>query len=941
LFVGASTSLCRDFDILAYSFEVNTFKRNCCCGNYLWIVAFWSDVSTPSDGVWQKEVLALAGEYSDDDKTQAVTVLTRGTVIEHYRIIEKIGAGGMGEVYLAEDTKLNRNVALKFLSPHLCQDEACRQRFEREAQAAAKLDHPNIVTVYEVGEFQGRPFFAMQHIEGQSLRELIKGKELPIERVIELAIQICEGLYKAHQSGIVHRDVKPANILIDVEGRAKILDFGLASVASSDHLTKTGSTLGTIGYMSPEQAKGEEVDQRSDIFSLGVVLYEMITSKSPFKTDNDAATLRKITESEAEPLARYKAGVSDELQRIVSKLLQKNPALRYQTAADVIADLMGLKATSQHLTGTPVRKNRTWHLVAGVAALVLLAIAAYGIFNFHIFTGEKASAQRRMLAVLPFENLGSPDDEYFADGMTDEITAKLAAIHDLGVISRTSTMLYKHTTKSLREVAKELGVDYVLEGTLLWDKGRDTSRVRILPKLIRVSDNTHLWAETYQRPLTDIFAMQSDIATRIVEAMNITLLPSENAVVQALPTRSLDAYQSYLRGIGCWIGRPDHTRENGQLAVQMFQRAVELDSTFALAYANLAFVRAGMYWYRYDPNQAHLAQAKVAADRALELQPNLPWAHAALGYYHYWGFRDYGRALEQFTLAETGLPSDPDVLGAKAYIWRRQGKFRAAVEQLERVFLLNPRNAELPMEIADTYRYLREYASAEEFDDMSIDLMPDQYNTYVRKAWNYYLWRGDTGLARATLALCPRQGDDDVLDAWFWQYVFERNYAAALSELESMSPIPEASQVNYVPKVQLRAIVYYFMNYSRHARAYFDSARAILESELALRPDDDRVHSSLGVVYAGLGRKNDAIREGKLGVELCSVSRDALMGPNRVEYLARIYVMVSEYDAALDQIEYLLSIPCDFTIPLLRLDPEYDPLRKLPRYQKLVEKYGT
>jgi len=288
----------------------------------------------------------MSQDNNNDDITRLHIHLEKDTLVGHYRIVEKIGSGGMGDVYLAEDTKLNRRVALKFLSPHLCQDEACRQRFEREAQAAAKLDHPNIVTVYEVGEFQGRPFFAMQHVAGQSLRELIKAKELPIERVTELAIQICEGLHKAHQSGIVHRDVKPANILIDADGRAKILDFGLASVAGTDHLTKTGSTLGTIGYMSPEQAKGEEVDQRSDIFSLGVVLYEMITSKSPFKTDNDAATLRNITETEPEPLARYKSGVDAELQRIISKALQKDRALRYQHTDELSADLKSVRSTS-------------------------------------------------------------------------------------------------------------------------------------------------------------------------------------------------------------------------------------------------------------------------------------------------------------------------------------------------------------------------------------------------------------------------------------------------------------------------------------------------------------------------------------------------------------------------------------------------------------------
>ena len=283
---------------------------------------------------------------SDDDKTQSCVVLTKGTMVSHYRIIEKIGSGGMGEVYLAEDTKLNRKVALKFLPPHLCQDEECRQRFKREAQAAAKLNHPNIVTIHEVSDYQGRPFIAMELVEGLSLRDLAKGKELSIDRIIELAIQVCDGLGAAHGKKVVHRDIKPSNIVIDAYGRPKILDFGLAATQGGEHLTKTGSTLGTVRYMSPEQVQGKEIDQRSDLFSLGVVLYELIAGRTPFERDNEAATLKAITQDNPEPLARYKSDIPDELQRTVSKLLEKDSAYRYQTAAGVISDLRRLKKES-------------------------------------------------------------------------------------------------------------------------------------------------------------------------------------------------------------------------------------------------------------------------------------------------------------------------------------------------------------------------------------------------------------------------------------------------------------------------------------------------------------------------------------------------------------------------------------------------------------------
>ena len=883
----------------------------------------------------------MSQDNNNDDITRLHIHLEKDTLVGHYVIVEKIGAGGMGEVYLAEDTELNRKVALKFLSPHLCQDADCRTRFKREAQAAAKLNHPNIVTIHEVSEFNGRPCFVMEYVEGQPLSELIKQGDCPLDRVIDLSLQICEGLQEAHKAGITHRDIKPANILVSQSGRAKLVDFGLASVAGADKLTKEGSTLGTIGYMSPEQVQGKPTDQRSDLFSFGVVLYEMISRKSPFKGETPAATMNAIAQQTPEPLARYKASVPDEFQRIVSRLLQKDPALRYQTAADVISDLSALKAASQSLTHIPAKKNRTRRIAVGSIALVILAVAAYGIFKSNIFTGKKATSERKMLAVLPFENLGSPDDEYFADGITDEIISKLAAIQELGVISRTSTMQYKKTTKSLRQVAKELGVDYVLEGTLLWDKGRDTSRVRILPQLIRVSDDTHLWAGTYQRPLTDIFALQADIATRIAEAMNITLLEPENAAVRAIPTQNLDAYQAYLRGID-YLQRPDFTRENLQSAVQMLQRAVELDSTFAKAYLRLAYAHASIYHYGYDTTPARLNQVKATIDRAFTLQPNLPEAHLWLGFaYYYWGMKDYSRALEQMTLAEVGLPNNPSIMWNKAVILRRQGKFEAAADQMQRAFVLNPRSWLMPFEIATTYGFLRNYSAKEKYLDQSISLAPNQVNAFANKFWNYIFWRGDTSLARATLASIPKQDDDGTRFAWFWLHLYERDYASALNLLASTSPTAGVDQLSFTTKPQVAGMVYNLMNEPDRAHACYDSSRVILEEKVKELPDDHRLRSSLGLVYAGLGRKDDAIREGKLGVELLPVSKDALTGPSRVEDLALIYVVVGEYDAALDQMEYLLSIPSDFSVPYLRLDPQFDPLRKLPRYQRLLEKYGT
>ncbi len=522
----------------------------------------------------------------DDDKTRTHVVLTKGTMAAHYRIVEKIGAGGMGEVYLAEDTKLKRPVALKFLPSHLCEDNDCRERFKREAQAVAKLNHPNIVTIHDVSEHQGRPFFAMEHVEGPSLREVIRSQGLSSEKAIDLALHICEGLSKAHQANIVHRDVKPSNVVIDSEGRPKLLDFGLAAIKGTEQLTKTGSTLGTVGYMSPEQIQAKEVDHRSDLFSLGVMLYEMITGQIPFKAETETATLNSVLNDIPEPMLRFKSGVSDDLQRIVTKLLEKDPSLRYQSAAGVVSDL---KRLTRGIGSAPERARKDWWNRFVVPVAVSVLITMIGLWYWQFQPGSDGGAVKS-LVVLPFENLGAEEDEYFADGMTDEITARLAGFGGLRVISRTSAVHYKGSGKPLKVIARELKVDYVLEGTIRWDKSGDTDRVRIIPQLIRASDDSHVWANTFERALTQVFAVQADIATRIAEALDVTLLESEKQLVAAKPTDNLEAYDYYLRGKEYW-----EQGKNSSQSIEMFEKAVAHDSTFYAAYA----------WLPIRKTQAH------------------------------------------------------------------------------------------------------------------------------------------------------------------------------------------------------------------------------------------------------------------------------------------------------------------------------------------------
>ena len=480
-----------------------------------------------------------------------------GKTVSHYKILEELGRGGMGVVYRAEDTKLDRIVALKFLAPHAIGGEDDRARFLHEAKAEAALSHPNICTIYEIGEADGQPFIAMQCVEGQDLGDVIGQGPVKINKAVDIALQAAAGLQEAHEKDIVHRDIKPANIMINTKGRVKIMDFGLAKALGRTMLTRADSTLGTYAYMSPEQSRGDDVDSRTDIWSLGVVLYEMITGRLPFKGDYEQAVVYSILSEEPEPVTALRTGVPMELERIVSKCLRKDPGRRYQGMADLAADLKQVQETftSAGRTGTvvPAPAPRTlgarwpWVVIA-VPLVVAAALVVPKLFRAE--RGTSAVDDRKMLVVLPFENLGSPDDEYFAAGMTEEITSRLAAVSGLGVISRTSAVQYGREGKTLRQIGNDLGVGYVLEGTVRWNKGAaGGSRVRVTPQLIQVSDDTHLWAETYDRVIEDIFAVQSEIAEKIIGQLGVTMLDRERDIVEARPTENLLAYETYLRGI--------------------------------------------------------------------------------------------------------------------------------------------------------------------------------------------------------------------------------------------------------------------------------------------------------------------------------------------------------------------------------------------------------
>ncbi len=531
-----------------------------------------------------------------DDKTRIHAKLTAETMVGHYRIVEKIGAGGMGEVYLAEDTRLNRRVAVKFMPEHLAREEDLRLRFTREAQASAKLDHPNIVTIYEVGEFIDRPFFAMQYVDGRPLNRYCDQESPQIELILGIAAQTADGLAKAHAAGIVHRDIKAANIIVDNDDRPKILDFGLATVQGADLLTKAGSTIGTIAYMSPEQAQGRELDQRTDLFSLGVVLYEMITGRTPFRRSNDGATLNAIINESPEPLVRYRPDVSPELQRVVSKSLAKNPADRYQSAAEMAADLRALIRLGDAV------ESRTTGRVAKV---------------------------RPSIAVLPFANMSAdPENEYFSDGLTEELLNVLAKSPELKVTGRTSSFAFKGKQEDLRSIGQKLGVETILEGSVR----KAGTRVRITAQLVNVRDGFHLWSETYDRVLDDIFAVQDDIAKAVSREMHVTLVGINESQAQF-------NHESYALILRAQYAAALMTKESLALAVELYSKAIDIQPDSARAWAGLANALGHQLAYGHVDYNTEFARgvtifvrALDAAHKAVALDDNLPEAHAALGF---------------------------------------------------------------------------------------------------------------------------------------------------------------------------------------------------------------------------------------------------------------------------------------------------------------------
>src|SRR5438132_1633554 len=687
-----------------------------------------------------------------------------GQTIGHYKISERIGTGGMGDVYLATDITAGRKAALKLLPTRFTGNPERLKRFQQEAHALVGLNHPNILTVYEIGEDHSTHYIASELIEGETLRQRLMRGRMEVGEAVDIAIQVASALAAAHETGIVHRDIKPENIMLRPDGYVKVLDFGIAKLAEQEVVllveTHLGSILGTVRYMSPEQARGAQVDKRTDVWSLGVVLYEMVTGHAPFAGDTPGETMSSILEKEPPPLTSYLAHTPAELQQIISKTLRKEREERYQSAHELLEALrdlrrsMEFKAALERSTKAPLWLRWARSPIASVLLLLVAALALALPFYWHRAL-TPISIPEKSIAVLPFENFSdNKENSYFAAGIQDDVLTSLAKIHELKVVSRASVMAYqKPGGRNLREISQALGVANVLEGSVR----RTSNRVLVNVQLIDARNDRHIWAERYDRAVADSIGLQGELAAEIAKVLQAKLDPEEKASLGTKPTNNPEAYVLYLRALeleqNAETLKPPllPTTEDWKALAQLYAQAIALDPAFALARARASISYSQQFFQTQDP--ALKAKARTLAEEALRLSPALGDAHLALGLFFYLTERNYTAALEQFTIALTALPNNVEVLDYIARIYRQQGRWRAAIGGFEQARSLNPRVE--PWELVFTYWMVRDWRAAAAAIKRNVALTPDEPRHRVGLAQIAVVANCDLTAARAKLRELP------------------------------------------------------------------------------------------------------------------------------------------------------------------------------------------